>query len=363
MKKLALIVAAAAVVLAGVGTGASSARAQATGPDAIDPIYALSLTEAINNHNAALVLEHFVKGGTVVFDNSMFGLPNKTLTAAEYAARQRADEPDVPTDIHLEITDRSLEINATSATWLWRETAGFLGDINVDYIEFNVLATTENHRFKSIHITPSNESLAKLISLAPTTESLARLPYSPALPTLPFTLDGDANLGLGPSAAVVRLESPDGSQARGGAILTGNGTTGGTTVSLHVSGLTAGTPAQASLHAGTCTTPGASLAALPALVPGTPSATSAAATGALLFRGTESVALAAVADGEHVISISQSGQVVACGLVPQVEGAPTGPVGMPRTGGPADLAVLLVLVLAALGLILGGAQMWARSKS
>ena len=350
MKKLALIVAAAAVVLAGFGTGASSARAQATGPDAIDPIYALSLTEAINNHNAALVLEHFVKGGTVVFDNSMFGLPNKTLTAAEYAARQRADEPDVPTDIHLEITDRSLEINATSATWLWRETAGFLGDINVDYIEFNVLATTENHRFKSIHITPSNESLA-------------RLPYSPALPTLPFTLDGDANLGLGPSAAVVRLESPDGSQARGGAILTGNGTDGGTTVSLHVTGLTAGTPAQASLHAGTCTTPGASLAALPALVPGTPSATSAAATGALLFRGTESVALAAVADGEHVISISQSGQVVACGLVPQVEGAPTGPVGMPRTGGPADLAVLLVLVLAALGLILGGAQMWARSKS
>ncbi|HET6260923.1 MAG TPA: hypothetical protein VFG99_01635, partial [Chloroflexia bacterium] len=141
MKKLALIVAATALALAGFGPGASSARAQGTGPDAIDPIYALSLTEAINDHNPNLVREHFVQGGTVVFDNSLFGIPNMTMTAAEYATRQRPDQPDVPTDIHLEIVDRSLQIGATTATWTWRETAGYLTDIKVDYIEFNVSAT------------------------------------------------------------------------------------------------------------------------------------------------------------------------------------------------------------------------------
>src|SRR4028119_1773276 len=103
MKKSALIATIAAISVSWLGSGASAARAQ--GNDAIDPIYALSLPEAINDKKPGAVLEHFVSGATVVFDNTAFGTPNRTLTAAEYAARQDPNEPDVPTDIHLEIVD------------------------------------------------------------------------------------------------------------------------------------------------------------------------------------------------------------------------------------------------------------------
>ncbi|HEX8600116.1 MAG TPA: hypothetical protein VF952_16560 [Chloroflexia bacterium] len=353
MKKLTVIV--TALALTWLGLGAPGARAQATGPDAIDPIYALTLTEAINNHEAAAVLDHFVKGGSVTFDTSVFDTNNRTLTAAEYADRQRPDQPDVPTDIRLEIVDRSLQIDATTATWTWRETAGFLKDLNVDYIEFSVSATTDDRRFKSITIAPTMPSLAKLLSLASSAESLARLPYSPAVPTLPFDAGDDTRAGLGQSVAVVRFEPENGSKVRGAAILSGTGVEGGTTVSLHITGLTPGTPAQATLNAGTRTAPGASAAALPEL--SVDASGSGTATGRVLFRGSEIIPLADVADGEHIITVSQSGNVVAYGDVPILEGLALAPVGMPRTGGAAGDAMLLGLALVAVYMILLGVRL------
>src|SRR5918992_912755 len=103
MKKLGLILAVAAVVLTGFGAGASPSRAHAqdAGADAIDAVYPLALTEVINNRNPDIVLRHFVDGATVTFDISVFGVPNKTITAAQYAERQHPNQQDVPTDIRL----------------------------------------------------------------------------------------------------------------------------------------------------------------------------------------------------------------------------------------------------------------------
>ncbi len=348
MKKTAIMLAVGALAFASLGPGAPSARAQGTGPAAIDPIFVLTLTEAINGREPAAVLEHFAPGGTVEFDNSVFGTANKTMTAREYADRQRADSPDVPTDIKLEIVDGSLQISAASASWTWRHTAGFLREVNVDYIDFEVSATGEAHRFKSISIAPAKESLAKLVSLAPTAESLLRLPYSPAVPTLQFAASAGTGVSVGQAAAVVQFEPANGSKAEGAAIVSGAGD--GTSVSLHVTGLTPGAPAQVTLHAGTPAAPSASFAALPELT--VDAAGTGTATGPVLFRGTESVALAAVADGDHYISISQGGRVVATGTIPRVEAAATDTVGMPRTGRADSQSVLIVLLMLAAGLTL-----------
>ncbi|MDQ5825950.1 MAG: hypothetical protein M3441_17280 [Chloroflexota bacterium] len=130
------------------------------------------------------------------------------------------------------------------------------------------------------------------------------------------------------------------SGVEGSAVLTAAGE--GTDISLDITGLTPGASASATLHAGTCEAPSASLATLPALT--ADASGKATASGQVLFRGTEGVALAAIADGEHVMFISQAGQTVACAWIPEVETVPT--VGMPRTGG-ADL----LLALAGLSLV------------
>lgn len=352
MRKTAYLLAVGAMALASIGLGVSPTRAQESGPDAIDPVYALTLTEAINGRAPAAVLEHFAPGGTVTFDNSLFGAASQTFTAREYADRHSADAPDVPVDIKLEIVDRSMQISATSASWTWRETAGFLRDVNVDYLNYNVSITSEDHRFKSIVIAPANESLAMLVSRAPSVESLIRLPYSPAVPTLRFTPGGEAGVSIGQAAAVVRFEPADGSQVRGAAIVSAAGD--GTEVALHLTGLTPGTPAQAALHSGTPAAPSASLAALPELA--VDAAGAGTATGPVLFRGTESVALAVVADGDHHIAISQGGRVVAYGVIPRLD-VQAGTVGMPRTGGLDGRVMLLALAMAAAGLTVTGLRL------
>jgi hypothetical protein len=223
-----------------------------------------------------------------------------------------------------------------------------LSNVNIDYIDFKVSITSEDHRFKSITIAPAKESLAALLGLAPTAESLIRLPYSPAVPTLQFRASGDSGVSLGQAAAVVRFEAADGSQVKGAAIVSGAGD--GTEVSIHVTGLAAGTPAQATLNAGTPAAPSASFAALPDLA--VDAAGAGTATGQVLFRGTESVELAAVADGDHHISISQARRVVAYGMIPRLESATPNTVGMPRTGRADSQSVLIVLAMLAAGLAL-----------
>jgi hypothetical protein len=88
----------------------------------------------------------------------------------------------------------------------------------------------------------------------------------------------------------------------------------GTNVTLDVQGLAPDADAQATMHGNTCEAPGASFAALPALK--ADASGKATATGAVLFRGAEPVALATMADGAHVITIQQGGQTVACGVIP-----------------------------------------------
>ena len=347
MKKAVTTLAVGALALASLGVGSPRASAQESGPDVIDPIFALTLTEDINRHDVAAVLDHFAPGGTVTLDNSLFGAANTVLTARVYADRQRADSPDVPTDIKLEIVDRSMQIGPTRASWTWRETAGFLRDVNVDYIDYRVAITSEDHRFKSIIIAPAKESLAKFVSLAPSIESLVRLPYSPAVPTLRFSASADGGVSLGGAAAVVRFEPANGTGVKGAAIVSAAGD--GTEVSLHLTGLTAGATAQAALHAGTPDAPSASFATLPEVA--VDAAGVAAATAEVLFRGTESIALAVVADGAHHIAINQGGRVVAYGIIPALDVEPN-TVGMPRTGRSDSRSLLIVLAILGAGLAL-----------
>ena len=106
------------------------------------------------------------------------------------------------------------------------------------------------------------------------------------------------------------------------------------------------------MHANTCAMPSASFAALPDLKA---DATGKAMTmGSVLFRGTENVALATMADGEHIIAIQQAGQVVACGVIPELASAsPTLPMsGTAAFSLVAAIAALLGLCALSLGLFL-----------
>jgi hypothetical protein len=100
----------------------------------------------------------------------------------------------------------------------------------------------------------------------------------------------------------------------------------GTNVVLDIEGLTPDAATQGTMHAGTCATPGASFALLPELK--ADAAGKSTATGSILFRGTEHVALATMTDGEHIIVI-RTEEVAACGVIPQ---SVTPPASLPVTG-------------------------------
>ena len=135
--------------------------------------------------------------------------------------------------------------------------------------------------------------------------------------------------GLAQEVVTVRLGPVGGSGVSGTAMLTAVGE--GTQVELDIQGLAPGTTARATMQANTCAMPSASFAALPDLA--ADAAGRATATGSVLFRGTEDVALATMADGAHVITI-QAGQTVACGVIPALTSASTPPA-LPATGGTA----------------------------
>jgi hypothetical protein len=151
----------------------------------------------------------------------------------------------------------------------------------------------------------------------------------------------------------VQLDPVGDSRVTGTVTLTAAGE--GTDVALNVEGLSASAEAQATMQAGTCDLPSASFATLPAL---TADATGAAtATGSVLFRGTEDVVLATMADGEHIIAIQAGGEVVACGVIPTLSSAPTAPV-LPETGATRfPLAAAAVGVLG-LGALSAGLYVW-----
>jgi hypothetical protein len=185
MKKLTLFIIALALAYTSlVSASLAGATARSAYAQEIDPAMIDGLTEAINNRNSAAVLGHFAPDATITFDNSSFNVPNNTITVAEYAARFRADNPDVPADVRMEVVASSAQISPTGATWTWRQTAGFLRDMGIDYIEFTVAATTEALKFKSL-------------TIAPTKETIGKLPYSPPIPgSGPNPAPGMPNTGV-----------------------------------------------------------------------------------------------------------------------------------------------------------------------
>ena len=160
------------------------------------------------------------------------------------------------------------------------------------------------------------------------------------------------SLVMAQETVTVQLDPMAGSGVSGTATLTAAGE--GTQVTLDVQGLAPNTTAQATMQANTCDLPSASFATLPDLT--ADGSGQATATGSILFRGTDDVALATMADGEHIITI-QTDQVVACGVIPKLASTSTPPA-LPATGGVASSFIaatvsILGLCLLALGLLLG----------
>lgn len=128
-------------------------------------------------------------------------------------------------------------------------------------------------------------------------------------------------------AVTVQLDPVGESGVSGTATLTAAGD--GTDVALDIQGLAPGADARATMQANTCDMPSASFATLPDLKADANGR--ATATGSVLFRGTEPVALETMADGEHIIAI-QIAQLVACGVIPTLATASAPPT-LPETGG------------------------------
>jgi hypothetical protein len=146
----------------------------------------------------------------------------------------------------------------------------------------------------------------------------------------------------------VQLDPVGDSGVSGTAVLIAAGDV--TNVELDIKGYAPGADARSAMHAGTCAMPSASFATLPDLK--ADATGRATATGSVLFRGTENVTLATMADGEHIIAIQAGGQVVACGVIPK-----QAPSGLPVAGGVASsfkaaLAGVLGLCALSAGLFL-----------
>lgn len=156
-------------------------------------------------------------------------------------------------------------------------------------------------------------------------------------------------LVMAQETVTVPLNPMSGSGVSGNATLTAVGE--GTEVTLDLQGLAPNATAQATMQAGTCDMPSASFAAMPELV--ADASGNATATGSILFRGTDDVALMTMADGEHIIMIQAAGQVVACGVIP-IWAAVSGPSALPSTGGVINpLMAAMVSILGLCALIVG----------
>jgi hypothetical protein len=163
------------------------------------------------------------------------------------------------------------------------------------------------------------------------------------------------SIGMAQEQVTVQLEPVAGSGVSGTAILTAAGD--GTQVALDVEGLAPGATARATMQAGTCAMPSASFAALPDLT--ADAAGRATASGAVLFHATENVALAVMADGEHIIAI-HTDQVVACGVIPKLAVAPEL---LPASGGVAPSFLAAALAVLGLGALSAGLSLLRKAVS
>lgn len=151
---------------------------------------------------------------------------------------------------------------------------------------------------------------------------------------------------------IVQLAPVDESGVSGTATLTAAGN--GTNVVLDIEGLAPGANAQATMHANTCAMPSASFTALPTL--NADATDRATATGSVLFRGMEDIALATIADGEHIIII-QTEQIVACGVIPKLASGSAPPM-LPVTGGIAFSCMAVIVVILGLCALFAGLLLW-----
>jgi len=133
-------------------------------------------------------------------------------------------------------------------------------------------------------------------------------------------------MAVAQETVTVQLDPVGRSGVSGTAILVAAGD--GTEVALDIKGLAPGADARATMHANTCAMPSASFAALPGLK--ADATGRATATGPVLFHDMD-VALAIMADGEHIIAIKTDGQAVACGVIPKLASA-SAPPALPLTG-------------------------------
>jgi hypothetical protein len=154
------------------------------------------------------------------------------------------------------------------------------------------------------------------------------------------------------------LEPMNGSGVSGTATLTASD--GATHVVLEVTGLAANATARATMHAGTCTTPSASFATLPDLE--ADASGDATATGSVLFRGTEDVALATMADGEHIIAIQSQAGIAACGVIPTLTSETTAPAALPTTGGAVRPLMVVATAMLGLGVLSAGLLLRRRQQ-
>ena len=164
-----------------------------------------------------------------------------------------------------------------------------------------------------------------------------------------FLVVASTGLALAQTSVTVQLEPIGGSNVSGTATLTAEGN--GTRVSLDIAGLAPSTTAQATMHAGTCAAPGASAAELPDLTADANGR--ATANGQILFRGTESVALATMADGQHIIAVGDPNGTLACGVIASREGS-SADAGLPAAGIATMWPAVGLLLGAALLAIIGG---------
>lgn len=155
-------------------------------------------------------------------------------------------------------------------------------------------------------------------------------------------------LALAAESVTVTLAPANGSNVQGTLILTANGDA--TDALLDLTGMAPNAEGTATLYANTCELPSASFAPVAKFTADANG--NVHATGAVLFHETN-VALADIADNQHVIGIHSGGQMVACGVVPALATAPD----LPNTGGafePTAFALVggLGILLLATGLVI-----------
>ena len=165
-----------------------------------------------------------------------------------------------------------------------------------------------------------------------------------------------AGMVMAQETVSVQLDPVDGSGVSGTATLSAAGE--GTDIALDIQGLPPGAVARGTMQAGTCAMPSASFATLPDLQ--ADATGRATATGSVLFRATEKVALATMADGEHILAI-QTEQVVACGVIPKLTSASPPPASLPVAGGAAPWRVASAVGVLGLCALSGGLFLWRRS--